>query len=526
MSLTWDSGVDSAVTFPLPARGDEIPVDGVSVTAFVGPTPRGPVDRAVAITSPADFEQYFSVPQHHCRMEIAVRQFFANGGTNAVAVRVSAVQTRNSIRLPGAGGDLLLAARNPGPFEFLRASVDYDGIADDSEYSFNLVIQRLRTAESAWIDAQECYRGVTVDPQSRDFIVRVLEQSTLVRCAGQLPDHRPAPTIRSGSIREAGYIAVTRGPDTAQVPDDYDLIGSPTAGTGLSALENIADLGQLCLLSGGTDGAIGPVALLAADRFCRRHNALLIVDPPAGWKSVSSVMADQRVTCFASPHALTWYPCVWQRNAAGERMLTTAVGAVAAALNVDHRSRRLTRLPDTELVMLRAGIQLDAELTRADILRLARAGVNTLVRRSAVHMQLQGKVTQARYAGPVRGSESLTVRRDLLFILRRLQLGTRWVTAYPSTPQLWRELHEQVSSFMTALQHAGLLTAMPGAAAFMVQCDATSNAGLEGRIGETCFVVSMALLRPDHLLVYRFRQSPAGCVLTALDSAAALARAG
>jgi len=60
-----------------PSRGQPIAVDGDSVTAFVGPAPRGPVDHAVSLDSVADFQKIFGLPECHCRMETAVRQFFA-----------------------------------------------------------------------------------------------------------------------------------------------------------------------------------------------------------------------------------------------------------------------------------------------------------------------------------------------------------------------------------------------------------------------------------------------------------------
>ena len=166
------------------ARGQAIPVEGESVTAFVGPAPRGPVDRAVRVAHPGEFQKIFGIPECHCRMEFAVRQFFANGGTNAVVVRISGTTARNQIRLPGDSGTLVLEARNPGPLETLRASVDYDDIdsGSDSETAdkrFNIILQRLRTPGSAWIDAQEYYRNVSIDPNSRDYIGYVLSQSEL-----------------------------------------------------------------------------------------------------------------------------------------------------------------------------------------------------------------------------------------------------------------------------------------------------------------------------------------------------------
>lgn len=501
-------------------------MDGIPVTAFVGLAPRGPVDRAVRVRSLAEFDKCFGAPGCSCRMESAIRQFFLNGGINAVVVRVCGTRGYSRIRLPGEQGEWWLEARNPGPLEHLRASVDYDGLAVASTDTFNLVVQRLRTAGSAWIEAQEVYRGVSIDPVSRDFVGRVLDQSDLVRITGTPPGDRPCLTIRPGSLRESGYISGITAANAGALPDDYDLVGSPTAGTGLNALDCIADLGQLCLLSGGQDAAIGPVALLAADRYCRERQALLIIDPPDRWQDVETVLRDQRRSDFASPNAVTWYPCTWLRNSSSERVQTSAAGAIAAALMTDYRTRDLARLPDSDMTVLRAGIQSGPEPSRTDTLRLARAGVNILVRRSALHMQLQGNVTQARHTGLLRSGDTLTGRRDLLFILRRLRIGTRWVRIYASTPQLWQEVREQAGNFLHALQSAHLLAANQNRPAFSVQCDQSTNAGFDGRTGEVCMVVCLALFRPDEYFSFRLQQSPAGCHISELGTRSTLALTG
>ena len=99
------------------SRGQPIPVDGDSVTAFVGPTPRGPVDRPVAVASADEFSRIFDVPGNTCRLGQILRDFFAAGGTNAVIVRISGTSERARMYLPGPAGDLVLEARNPGAAE-------------------------------------------------------------------------------------------------------------------------------------------------------------------------------------------------------------------------------------------------------------------------------------------------------------------------------------------------------------------------------------------------------------------------
>jgi phage tail sheath protein FI len=59
-----------------------------SITAFVGRARKGPVDEAVEITSFADFERQFGGLWLDSAMSFAVRDFFLNGGSRAVIVRL------------------------------------------------------------------------------------------------------------------------------------------------------------------------------------------------------------------------------------------------------------------------------------------------------------------------------------------------------------------------------------------------------------------------------------------------------
>jgi len=59
-----------------------------SITAFVGRAQRGPVNQPVTITSYADFIRSFGGLWLGGTMGYAVRDFYLNGGTTAIIVRV------------------------------------------------------------------------------------------------------------------------------------------------------------------------------------------------------------------------------------------------------------------------------------------------------------------------------------------------------------------------------------------------------------------------------------------------------
>lgn len=525
MSQDYRRNASAVNFFGSPSRAEPIFVDGESITAFVGPAFRGPVDRAVPVNCVEDFEKHFGMPDFHCRMKFAVRQFFVNGGCKAVVVRVSGTTDRARIHLPGLAGELLLEARNPGPLEFLRASVDYDGIAADDEDSFNIIVQRLRGAESAWIDEQEYYRAVTIDPDSRDFIGKILTQSELVRLATKAPAARPEQTIKALSAKEAGYIVALTEQVGSAAPSDYDLIGSAVPGTGLGALETVRDIAHVCLISGASDAALGPVVMHAADRFCRAHQALLIVDPPGHWQRVEDVLRDQQRSDFTSPNAVTWFPCARVRSVGGESILTSATGAIAAALAEMYRTRNVERLHADAFTMLRGNLRLDTRIDAEDAQRLCRVGVNILSQRSALHLQLCGRVTQARHTNVVSGSELLDVRSEALFILRRLREGTRWTASRASGPHVWRELYEQIEAFMEGLDKRALFVPSGNQPGWIARADAETNSGLVLNGSSTSFIVAFALRESGKFLRFRFVQSPEGCRITELGRRSGLALA-
>src|SRR5215469_16961069 len=59
-----------------------------SITAFIGPTFCGPVNTASTITSYADYERTFGGLWAKSPMSFAVRDFFQNGGSQAIIARL------------------------------------------------------------------------------------------------------------------------------------------------------------------------------------------------------------------------------------------------------------------------------------------------------------------------------------------------------------------------------------------------------------------------------------------------------
>src|SRR5438105_10549253 len=91
------------------------PIVGVptAITAFVGRAQRGPTNTAVTINSFGDFERIFGGMWLHSRLGYAVRDYFLNGGAQAVLVRLFAKEQDTELGPDGQPKPKVEADGNP-----------------------------------------------------------------------------------------------------------------------------------------------------------------------------------------------------------------------------------------------------------------------------------------------------------------------------------------------------------------------------------------------------------------------------
>lgn len=201
------------------------PIVGVStsVSAFVGRFLRGPANVAVRALNFGDFERDYGGLWRHSAASYAVQQFFLNGGTQAVIVRVGeddspAVPFQAAeIQVQDQAGSEVVRVRagrrvrgetvlDPGSWgNLVRLEVDYD-IADPSatEY-FNLTVHELVAASGRLsIRTTETFRNLTLRPDhprnanevvnSGSLLVQIDTDGPLTPPAVFPADYRPALT--------------------------------------------------------------------------------------------------------------------------------------------------------------------------------------------------------------------------------------------------------------------------------------------------------------------------------------------
>ena len=258
-------------------------------------------------------------------MSYAVYQYFLNGGTDAVIVRVvhgdaepATFETRGCpqgqhwvkeqkkcIETPecpqgqhwdeeqqkcidngtGAPGEeppkLILEASDPGVWaKDLKITVMDDinkeiDTSDDPLY--NIVIEDT--------EAPERFYNISSSPNNSRFVTTVLkEESNLVRVP---KDNQPKEGERPYPVNTP-LVSKNSGSDGDPLVDK-DIIGSDADKTGIYALDNIDHFNMLCILPYNKDEAGFEVTsenvYSNALKYCEKRHAMLIIDSPGKWKN-------------------------------------------------------------------------------------------------------------------------------------------------------------------------------------------------------------------------------------------------
>lgn len=474
MALLPDSGM---TIVEAPARDQPIAVSSSPVAVFLGRCLSGPVNTPIVIEGVAAFERWFGGHWNESSLPEQVAMFFQHGGKRALVVRVANNATGGLLNLPTDGDPITLRLVNPGSGERVRASVDYDDL-DDSDL-FNLTVQRTDRSGRHILD-QEIHRALSVAPDAEDYFVHRLNDSALVRAerAGLPSGLRPIASQSTRVGRSVSYVEMVQSGDDGDPLADYDLIGSDKSATGLFALDIVAQFDFLyaCTIDGlSTTGA---AFVFAAERYCRMHNATLLLDPPYDCQDADQMLAWRRHHTLDSANVLSYFPPVASRQDVKRRVRSPA-GALAGLLckqDVEHHvfNALADNVRQNSAALHRDWVAAYA-LTADEAISLLNAGVNPVIDGSQRRLLFPGLVTTANRRD--RNLGSLPDQRLCRFILRSIEHGTRWAVFEPVGEPVWQRVTAQVSEFMEALNARGAFEKSTGLRGWSVRCDETINAG-------------------------------------------------
>ncbi len=468
------------------------------IAAFIGRTLKGPLNRPVSVASFAGFTQIFGGLWQPSTLSYAIEQFFENGGKEAFVVRVANGAKPPTLTLTAGARQLTLVALNAGSREYLRASVDYDGIGENEPDRFNLVLQRVRAAGSELIEEQEIFRRLSVLPESGRLVADVLQDSRLARVAGDVPPERPNRSVRNQESPIVGYINSNSDGDDGAPLTDYDIIGSATAATGMFALRIVPTFNLLCIPPLTRDRDVGLSTLMIAARYCRDRHAMLVVDPPSTWTSASVALTELREWPFRSENAVMYFPRVVAIDRLRARNETFgSCGAAAGMIVRNDETWPVWAAAEGEDIILRPGLRPASVVTELERARLAQAGVNTL---ASVRPPQRAAVSQRSLAAGSSGSPDwkyLSARRLALFVTASIESGTRWLIFEQNAESAWQRARRQVESFLEALDQLGAFAGSTPEESYFVICDERINSARTIAEGKIKVLFGIAITRPS-----------------------------
>lgn len=497
-----------------------------SVTAFIGRAVRGPVDDPVTITNFGDFERAFGGLGVDYPMSYAVRDFFLNGGTQAVVVRLyKAAAGGTGVAGIDANG-LPLVAASPGEWaNTLRARVDHKvptgtpnplpfvntfGLSDSD--LFNLTVRDSATG------ATETFLNLTVKNSPRRVDRVLAEESTFVRVGGALPAGRPTtddeikdPAKDPVWTDDKFSSKVSTNGANSQVLDQGAFEGSRADKKGLYALQKVDLFNLLCVPPDTRAGDV-PVAFLStALTYCEERRAVLVVDPPSTWRSAADArdkVGDLGLSGLGARNAALYFPRIVAADPLLDGQLDTFVpcGVVAGAIARTDATRGVWKAPAGIDAALRGVQAFSVKLTDGENGQLNPLGVNSL--RS---FPVTGRVVWG--ARTMRGADQLAdeykylpVRRTALFIEETLFRGTQWVVFEPNDEPLWAQIRLNIGAFMQNLFRQGAFQGSSPRDAYFVKVDKETTTQNDINLGIVNIVVGFAPLKPAEFVVIKVQQ--------------------
>jgi uncharacterized protein len=507
-----------------------------SITAFLGRAERGPVNEPTIVNSFADYERRFGGLSSLSTMSYTVRDFYLNGGSQGVIVRVVNGAQTSRITLPSEtgspplssppGSNLFIDASSPGAWgDNLTAIVDHDTgdptaptsppPAADPEL-FNLIVTE---TVNGTVRLTEKFLGVSLNSAHRRYLPRVLAQSSLlVRIPTDASGDDIIPTDAGGlALRPLATpgVQATGGSD-GDTLGPTDVTGSAADKTGIYALDKADLFNLLSIPPPERDLNTDPTVYQEAMQYCTDRRAMLIVDPPAEWGQLAATAAGNAVAGLSSlglsgtaaRNTALYFPRVSQADPLRDNQLDTFVpsGIVAGVMARTDAQRGVWKAP-AGLDAALNGIQgLQVNLTDDENGMLNPLGINVL--RS---FPVNGRVVWG--ARTLRGADQLAdeykyipVRRTALFIEESLYRGTQWVVFEPNDEPLWAQIRLNVGAFMQNLFRQGAFQGKTPREAYLVKCDKETTTQNDINLGIVNILVGFAPLKPAEFVIIKIQQ--------------------
>ncbi len=536
-----------------------------SITAFIGRAARGDTDKATIINGFGDFEKIFGGLWTESYLGYSVRDFFQNGGSQAIIVRLfgGSPAEENAAKAKLVVGGLKLRARSAGKWGAnLRAEIvkqPETPILKEVAKSLNVDITDLfdlTVSDKGPGGLTEKFVNVTMiesvrrvdrilaagsqlvefddDPQPFDPKVKASAgKGSLTALDEEVAKAKEdllkvqADPAKTPADKDEAKKAVKKAEDALQTAlDNAASDGAALTSTdflpqdgqvdkkGMYALEQ-ADLFNLLVIPPykGPADPNADVGLIAdAASYCEKRRAMLLVESPSTWdtktKARDGFVAEPDQVGTNSRNAALFFPRLKQPNPLRDNQVEIfpACGAVAGVMARTDTQRGIWKAPAGMDATLNGVPQLSLRLTDPENGELNPLGINCL--RS---FPIGGRVVWG--SRTLRGADQLAdeykyipVRRTALFIEESLFRGLKWVVFEPNDEPLWAQIRLNVGAFMHNMFRQGAFQGASPKDAYFVRCDNQTTTQNDINLGIVNVVVGFAPLKPAEFVIIKLQQ--------------------
>jgi hypothetical protein len=301
------------------------------------------------------------------------------------------------------------------------------------------------------------------------------------------------------------------GPGGAALDDDIAGPARQAAGEGLWALDKAAGFNLLCIPPLTRTRDVAPATWATALSYCTPRQAVLLVDPPATWTSVTDLEASNALLETLGGQDAANGALYFPRLRAPDPLSGNAVesfapcGAVAGTLARLDSERGVWSAPAGAVASLRGITGVEVQLGAEELTRLAGMGVNP-IRITSGETLLWGAHTLAGKSSKDTEWRYVSIRRFALYLETSLR-NTLTAAAFETIkPTLCSEVRTAVETFLLALFRQGAFPGHTPDEAFFVRCGPETMTQNDIDNGRLIVEVGVAPVRPAEFIILRIGQ--------------------
>jgi hypothetical protein len=490
-----------------------------AVLGAVGITERGPVGKAVLVTSFEEFVETFGGFTPNSDLALAAQGFFENGGQILWVVRtVHYTDINTPASKTSAAATLTLNDRAATPVPTLKVDAKWDGAyANDIRVliaaatsgaadEFNLTVE-----DNGLI--VEVFPNLSMDPAKENYVEAVINHadrgSNLIKV-----ENLDSATASPNDMPAIGTFGpLTGGSDGLTSLADTDFIGSAAGKTGIRALDCIQDL-SLLIVPGRATSAVHN-AMISYCEAARDKSCFAILDPPANQSAPGIVTYVEATAALLnlSEFAAIYWPRIKVLNPSrvvfgnATDLTIPPSGHIAGVYaRVDNSRPGGVYVPPAGIENGRLfgviGFETDDVLEEAKRDLVFPKRINPLTTFPGAPRHIDG----ARTLKGNGNFPTVAERRGVIFIEQSLKLGLLFAKHQNNTESLRATLARTVTAFLLIQLKNNAFSSSDPKKAFFVDFSEALNPPSVVFAGQVVGRIGLATAKPAEFIVLRFSQ--------------------